>query len=239
MVREEERKIILDNGVSVKLIDEHFCPKCKQVSENNELCYDCKNKDYSFNSVLTIGYYISRWYNKRDKYDNANSSSSDELKQINPEYRFSKLINDAKERNDKKTIEEKKKIIKILCQGLTWKLKNYHHQIIKEINFLVHIPKFRENEPGRFNHGYYYAHYLSRQLSIPFYRNLLTENKDCDKKDPNRFSISSSPERIKGKNIMIVDDVFTNGDTKDPIAEMLKERGASEVYIGVIARTKQ
>jgi len=60
MVREEEGKIILDNGVSVKLIDEHSCPKCKQVSENNELCYECKNKGYSFNSVLTIGYYISR-----------------------------------------------------------------------------------------------------------------------------------------------------------------------------------
>lgn len=29
MVRDEEEKIILDNGVSVKLIDERFCPKCK------------------------------------------------------------------------------------------------------------------------------------------------------------------------------------------------------------------
>lgn len=46
MVREEEGKIILDNGVSVKLINEHSCPKCKQVSENNELCYDCQNKNY-------------------------------------------------------------------------------------------------------------------------------------------------------------------------------------------------
>ncbi len=46
MVREEEGKIILDNGVYVKLIDEHSCPKCKQVSENNELCYNCQNKNY-------------------------------------------------------------------------------------------------------------------------------------------------------------------------------------------------
>jgi len=58
MVREEEGKIILDNEVFVKLIDEHSCPKCKQVSENNKLCYYCQNKNYSFNSVLTIGYYL-------------------------------------------------------------------------------------------------------------------------------------------------------------------------------------
>jgi len=122
-------------------------------------------------------------------------------------------------------------------------MQKYDKSIINKINFLVHVPKFDEDYNGYkinvYNHGFFYAFSLSKELNIPFYADLLIENKDCDKRDSNRFSISSSPERIKGKNIMIVDDVFTNGDTKDPIAKMLKEVGASEVYIGVIARTKQ
>ncbi len=68
IVKEVNGRVYLDNGVFVDLIDKDYCPRCKQVSEENQLCYDCKYKDYSFNSVLTFGYYIGRWYNLSDAF---------------------------------------------------------------------------------------------------------------------------------------------------------------------------
>lgn len=60
IVREVNGRIYLDNGVFVDLITQNYCPICKQVSEEGKLCYDCNYKFYSFNSVLTLGYYIRR-----------------------------------------------------------------------------------------------------------------------------------------------------------------------------------
>ncbi len=38
---------------------------------------------------------------------------------------------------------------------------------------------------------------------------------------------------------MIVDDVYTSARTKEPIAQLLKNNGAIEVYISVMGRTRR
>lgn len=43
------------------------------------------------------------------------------------------------------------------------------------------------------------------------------------------------PERVKGKNILIVDDVATTGATIREIARVLKKSGAGKLYAAVIA----
>ena len=51
----------------------------------------------------------------------------------------------------------------------------------------------------------------------------------------NAFEIKR-PRIVKGKNILLVDDVFTSGATVSGCAQTLKESGANKVYVLTIAR---
>lgn len=44
------------------------------------------------------------------------------------------------------------------------------------------------------------------------------------------------PDRIRGKNILLCDDVFTTGATVNECARVLKEAGAGEVSVLTLAR---
>lgn len=46
------------------------------------------------------------------------------------------------------------------------------------------------------------------------------------------------PEFIKGKNILLVDDVFTTGTTVDECARVLKDAGAATVQVFTLARVR-
>ena len=48
-----------------------------------------------------------------------------------------------------------------------------------------------------------------------------------------------SDEIIKGKNILVVDDVITTGATSSGVAEVLKKAGARSVYVLTFASTRQ
>lgn len=245
IVRYENGRIYLDNDVFVDLINRDYCPKCKQIDENSQLCYDCIINTYSFDSVLALGYYIGRWYKHTDAFTVPEVKEWTQylMEETNPIYRFCKLINDAKKKNTVKTINEKKNIINTLCKGFAWKLRRYDNLIINTIDFLVHVPKsdedFNGSEPNIFNHGFYYAYYLSEELNIPFLADLIIENEGYSWKKINRFNISHNPQRIQGKNVIIIDDVYTNSNTKEPIAHLLRNNGAIKVYIGVMGRTRR
>jgi ComF family protein len=49
------------------------------------------------------------------------------------------------------------------------------------------------------------------------------------------FSIKI-PERIKGKNILLIDDVLTTGATASEISRVLKKNGAKNIYVLTLAR---
>ena len=46
----------------------------------------------------------------------------------------------------------------------------------------------------------------------------------------------NQPELIAGKNILLVDDVFTTGATVNEAAKMLKKNGAGKVYVFTLGR---
>jgi ComF family protein len=48
---------------------------------------------------------------------------------------------------------------------------------------------------------------------------------------------ASEPARLEGKNILLVDDVFTTGTTASECARILKKAGASNVIVATVART--
>ena len=53
----------------------------------------------------------------------------------------------------------------------------------------------------------------------------------------NAFSVKRSP-LIEGKNVILVDDIFTTGSTVNECARILKENGAERVDFFTIARSK-
>jgi ComF family protein len=51
----------------------------------------------------------------------------------------------------------------------------------------------------------------------------------------NAFAVTS-PSLIKGKKVLLVDDVFTTGTTVNECARVLKKNGAAEVFVFTLAR---
>ena len=47
----------------------------------------------------------------------------------------------------------------------------------------------------------------------------------------------AKPERISGRRVLLVDDVFTTGTTVNECAKALRKAGSAEVYVVTLART--
>lgn len=45
------------------------------------------------------------------------------------------------------------------------------------------------------------------------------------------------PEEIAGRDVLLVDDVFTTGTTVSECARVLRRAGASKVFVATVART--
>ena len=132
MTKEVNGIIILDNGVSVLPTFNNCCPKCKKNLSSGSDCYQCR--DFSYELAINLGYYYSRWYKMDDKYIRSGVDWPPELNDVNPNYRFSKLINDAKQRWKFNTIPERKQIINILSNGFAWNIeKNYSRTLMNDL----------------------------------------------------------------------------------------------------------
>jgi len=49
--------------------------------------------------------------------------------------------------------------------------------------------------------------------------------------------VVAKPEEVSGRNVLVVDDVFTTGTTVSECARVLRRAGASKVYVATVART--
>jgi len=117
-------------------------------------------------------------------------------------------------------------------------------------NFII-IPmplhKNREEERG-FNQASLLAEIISNILQLPvisgaFLRIKETapqaKIKDWQKRKENLENsfFTAMPEKIKNKNIILVDDIFTSGATMNEAAKTLKKSGAKKIIAFVLAKT--
>ena len=49
--------------------------------------------------------------------------------------------------------------------------------------------------------------------------------------------VVAKPQKVKGREILLVDDVFTTGTTVSECARILRRAGASKVFVATVART--
>ncbi len=92
------------------------------------------------------------------------------------------------------------------------------------------------------------AKVLSRKLGLPIVSDVLIKIKD--NRQQSALSVSERREnvvgtygifnrdRVKGKKVLVVDDILTTGSTISEVARQLKIAGATNVYGLVVASPK-
>lgn len=117
---------------------------------------------------------------------------------------------------------------------------------IKQYHVVMSVPLHSHKE---FSRGYNQAHLISKALSkdlkLPECSHLMKRYRyteaqsllDKQKRDQNvkgAFSVASA-KRIKGKSVLLVDDILTTGSTLEECSRMLKQAGALKVTAVVVA----
>lgn len=110
----------------------------------------------------------------------------------------------------------------------------------KEFDILIPVPlnKRKERERG-YNQSDFIAKGISSVLNVPFDLNVVRRDKytvtqthlNAEQRKDNiaeAFSVVR-PEKINGKNILIVDDIITTGATIQELARVLKIAGARNI----------
>jgi len=205
-----------------------FCPSCKQKLTNSEdtICNNCFDSiqlaeisriDFEFNkkfeSKKLIAGFTSLFVFEKDK----------ELQEIMHQFKYNQKF-----RSGIKLGREiaKERIMVIL----DW-----------NINLIIPIPLHHLKKAERgYNQSLYLAKGLSKELNINYKENVLkrrryTESQtlknisDREMNVRNAFAVRNK-KSIKGKNILLVDDVITTGATISECAQQLLNNGAANVY---------
>jgi len=114
------------------------------------------------------------------------------------------------------------------------------------INLIVPIPLHHLKKAERgFNQSYYIAKGISSQASIAVKSNVIkrmrfTQSqttmtlKEREENVEGAFKVRKT-EDVKGKNVLLVDDVMTTGATINECGRVLLEDGANRIYVATVA----
>ena len=121
-------------------------------------------------------------------------------------------------------------------------------EFLKKFDLIIPVPMYKLKKARRgYNQTELLADNLSRTLNIECRKDILVKikenktqsklhEKERIKNVKNVFSVES-PNNILGKNIILVDDIFTTGATMGECAKLLKKFEAKTVCAFVIAKT--
>ena len=108
----------------------------------------------------------------------------------------------------------------------------------------VPLGKNRQKDRG-YNQADLLAKPLALNLQLPYNPQILVRNREtqsqvelslAERKNNLKDAFAADPAKVKGKNIMVVDDVTTSGSTLEACAIALLEAGAKTVYGVTVAR---
>ncbi len=115
------------------------------------------------------------------------------------------------------------------------------------VDVVTNVPMFKKKEKARrYNQSTLLAKEIAEKLNVPFveFTFKVVDNSTQTKlsykerrenvKDVYVFNKELKPE-VKGKSVLVVDDIFTTGATSDEIAKVLMKAGAKEVNVLTLA----
>jgi ComF family protein len=129
-------------------------------------------------------------------------------------------------------------------------LLRYSKQQLSQFDFLLAVPLHKKKLRQRgFNQAQIICDYLHQHLNIPIMGNNIKRVKETmpqegltiNKREANLRAAFAYDEtlklNLKGKNVVIIDDVVTTGATINSLCKLLKKRGANSITIFCICRT--
>lgn len=186
------------------------CPFCSKISPFGKLCPSCRRKNY-LTGVVVAGYFEGP------------------LQKAIYAFKYEKIS----------------PLSFILSFLLKEKLENFPRKDFVLTFVPLHFK--RENERG-FNQSQLLAENLSLIFKKPCLDLLKRQKQTRPQVELNRkkrqeniknaFVFKGNPADIKGKIVLVVDDVFTTGATLNECAKILRENGAREVWGVVLAHQK-
>jgi ComF family protein len=120
--------------------------------------------------------------------------------------------------------------------------------VLRDIDLVLPVPlaphRLLERE---YNQSLLLAHSIARAIGTPLDRSSLVRIRQSTPqtalprrarlKNLRRTFAVARPERISGRRLLLVDDVFTTGTTVNECAKALRKVGSAEVYVVTLART--
>ncbi|MDD5221267.1 MAG: phosphoribosyltransferase family protein [Candidatus Pacebacteria bacterium] len=199
------------------------CINCQQLG--SYLCYDC----FSLIEIMQKEYDLSEEIKYLDRLFFATVFKNQIVRKLIHGFKYPPFIKDLSD-----TLSDIM-IIHLTFIGMKSQLSDF---------ILVPIPISKKRMNYR---GYNQAEELAKKLSLKLKletRNILKKIKenssqvdlDKEQRKNNVENVFSLMEDIKGKNILLIDDVFTTGATIDEAAKILKQNGANQVWAAVVAR---
>ncbi len=191
---------------------EPLCPKCGVVSEGGGSAFACgRCREQHYDAARSLGI-----------YEKALSANLLHLKKI-----------------------------PVIPGILAGRLKTFSRKFsVTTFNLIVPVPLSAQRQTDRgFNQADAIADVVSRELSVPVDRSSLIRKRHTpmhragmDRKAremsvENAFAVTR-PNLIHGRNILLVDDIFTSGATVSNCAKALKKKGAGNVSVLTLARTR-
>jgi ComF family protein len=187
------------------------CPYCNRLTKAGQLCSRCREK-----SALT-GVIISAYYENGPLKEAIHTLKYDGVFDL--KYDLSQLL-----------------------------IKAINFRKLEKKFILIPVPlhKIRKAERG-YNQTELLVDEISKEIGFPIIKNKLLRIKNkapqitlsgAERRNNVKgiFKFNGGAEKIKNKNIILVDDVFTTGSTLEECAKILRENGAKEVWGLVLAK---
>ena len=138
----------------------------------------------------------------------------------------------------------------ILSDYFAQLLINRYYNCLHDIDYIIPVPMHRLKRIYRlYNQTQYLANSVSKITGIPTKFTIMTKSKMTKsqaslkgKARQNNLKHSfaiTNPDKVKGKNILLIDDVITTGSTISECVKILTKAGSKSVTIFAIAATNR
>lgn len=123
-------------------------------------------------------------------------------------------------------------------------LLEYHEELLAETDLLLSVPLHPKKEKRRgFNQTNLLCQEISKETGLLFSADALTRKRDTvpqstltpEERKENLKDVFAVAAEVRGKRILLVDDIFTTGTTCNECAKVLYRAGAKEVKVFCLA----
>lgn len=198
-------------GFCGKICDEYLCKKCEIKIKKHEIFSIRKSSNTYFEEILCVF-----------KYENIIRDTLIKYKFQNQPYLYKTFS---------KIIVKNKKIYSFF--------KNY------DIIISVPISKKRNRQRG-YNQSYLIANEIAKKFNLKCENKCIVKQKDTTEqskldKEQRKINVQGAyiiinREKLINKNVLLLDDIYTTGNTAKECAKTLKQAGAKNVGVLTIAK---